>query len=123
MSRPPRHSLANAFRCAGRGVIVVLRDRIARIHVIIAGLVIIAGIVLRIDRIEWLAIIAAICTVMALEAMNTAVERTVDLIVQHNHPLARDAKDIAAGAVLIASIGAAVVGLWIFIPRVARLFS
>lgn len=102
---------------------VVLQDRVARIHALIAGLVIVAGLVLRIDRMEWLVIIAAICTVMALEALNTAIERTVDLYMQHNHPLARDAKDIAAGAVLIVSIGAAVVGLSIFVPRVIQLLS
>jgi undecaprenol kinase len=119
----PRHSLLNAFRCAFRGIFVVLRDRIARIHACIAVLVIVAGLLLRIDRIEWLAVIAAICTVMALEAMNTALERTVDLCMSHNHPIARDAKDIAAGAVLIASIGAAIVGSAIFVPKIMALLS
>ncbi len=121
MPKPPRHSIGNAFLCAGRGVAIVLRDRIARIHAACAVIVIAAGVLLRINAIEWLIVLAAICAVMAMEAMNTALERAVDLAMTHNHPLARDAKDIAAGAVLIASIGAAVVGLAIFVPKLLAL--
>ena len=66
---------------------------------------------------EWCAVILAIALVWTAEALNTALERLTDLVSPQHHPLAGQAKDIAAGAVLIAAIGALCVGLVVFLPR------
>ena len=59
--------------------------------------------------------------VIALELVNTAIESVVDLVTTERKPLAKTAKDTAAGAVLVAAIMAAIVGLIIFVPRIASL--
>jgi len=59
----------------------------------------------------------AICGVLALELVNTAVERVVDLVTKEFHPLAKQAKDIAAGAVLLYAILSVVIGCIIFLPK------
>jgi len=71
---------------------------------------------LGVSWLEWVALTLAIALVMGAEALNTALEYVVDLASPEWHPLARDAKDVAAGAVLLCSVGAAVVGLVVFVP-------
>ena len=73
--------------------------------------------VLRITVTEWCICLVLFGLIMGLELVNTAVEAVVDLATQDYHPLAKKAKDTAAGAVLIASIMAAIAGLIIFVPR------
>jgi undecaprenol kinase len=68
-------------------------------------------------------LIAAIALVLSTEALNTALERTVDLLEPERHPLARDAKDLGAAGVLIASLFALIVGLIVFGPRIFGLFG
>jgi diacylglycerol kinase (ATP) len=89
----------------------------ARIHAVAALAVIVAGFVFHISVGEWCAIVGAIGFVFAMEAINTAVEAVVDLASPEVHPLAERAKDVAAGAVLIAAITAAMIGLLVFGPR------
>jgi diacylglycerol kinase len=92
-----------------------------RIH-LVAGLgAICLGCYFRISAIEWLFLIAAIASVLCAEALNTALERTVDLIGPERHPVARDAKDLAAAGVLIASLCSLIVGVILFGPRLLRL--
>ena len=79
------------------------------------------GFFLGLSPVEWCCIVFAIATVMACEAMNTAVELIVDRISPEHHPLSGKAKDVAAAAVLISAIGAAVVGAIIFGPKLWRL--
>lgn len=93
----------------------------ARIHLFVALLVIIAGLLFRISTAEWLAVIVCISLVIAMEAMNTAVEWLTDLVSPEYHPLAGKVKDVAAAAVLITVIGAVAAGLVIFIPRIRYL--
>ena len=83
-----------------------------KIHCIMAVLVVIAGIILKLSPVEWCICLGLFGLVMALELVNTAVESVVDLV-----PLAKIAKDTAAGAVLIAAIMAAIAGLIIFVPK------
>ena len=71
--------------------------------------------------IEWLFLIAAIASVLCGEALNTALERTVDLIGPARQPVARDAKDLAAVGVLIASLCSLIVGVILFGPHLLRL--
>ncbi len=77
----------------------------------------------QISAIEWLALIVAIGLVLCAEALNTAIERMVDRIEPQWHPAARDAKDLAAAGVLIASVCSFIVGVILFGPRLARLLS
>ena len=77
----------------------------------------IAGFVLKLSAVEWCICLGLFGLVMALELVNTAVEAVVDLVTQEYKPLAKIAKDTAAGAVLIAAIMAAIAGLIIFVPK------
>jgi diacylglycerol kinase (ATP) len=110
--------LVRSFGFAFAGVWSMLRhQRNAQIHAALTILVLIVGIVLRVSLSEWIALILCITLVLSLEALNTALEAVVDLASPEFHPLAKQAKDIAAGAVLIGAIGAALVGCIIFLPK------
>ena len=88
-----------------------------KIHCTVAVLVVIAGVILGLSVTEWCICLGLFGMVMSLELVNTAVESVVDLVTQERKPLAKIAKDTAAGAVLIAAIMAAIVGLIIFVPK------
>ena len=75
------------------------------------------GIWLQISKTEWMICFILFGLILALELVNTAVEATVDLFTEERKPLAKKAKDAAAGAVLIVAIFAAVIGILIFIPK------
>lgn len=114
---------ANSFRHAFRGLYDLFRSQPnARIHLLAAALVVGAGFFLHISRSEWLILIGWMAVVIALEAVNTALEYLTDLVSPGHHPLAGKAKDAAAAAVLVAAIGAAVSGLVIFLPKIAAFF-
>lgn len=103
---------------AGSGLLYTLvHERNAQVESAIAVLVILAGLWLHVDRVEWALLLLCIILVLALENLNTAIEATVDLASPQQHPLARIAKDTAAGAVLLAAIGSVGVGVLIFLPR------
>lgn len=88
-----------------------------------AVLVVIAGVILKISAIEWCICMVLFGLVMALEHVNTAVEAVVDMVTEEYHPLAKVAKDTAAGAVLIAAIMAAIAGGIIFLPKIAQILQ
>lgn len=116
--------LWRSFGHAFRGIGDLLRTQAnARIHLAATLAVIAAGIGFGLSRVEWVAIVAAIGLVWTAEGVNTAIEAVVDLISPQPHPLARRAKDVAAGAVLLAAIAAAVIGGLIFGPRLLALVS
>ncbi len=115
--------LLYSFGYAFAGIYSMLRhQRNAQIHALITTLVVIFGILLQIHAGEWIMLVLCVALVLALEAMNTALEAVVDLASPQYHPLAKQAKDIAAGAVLITAIGAAIVGCIVFLPKLAALF-
>ncbi|MGI6793364.1 diacylglycerol kinase family protein [Bacteroides sp. KG68] len=91
-------------------------------HLIAAIIVVIAGIILSITKIEWTIVILCIGVVIAAELFNTAIERLVDLVSPQQHPIAGKVKDIAAGAVLVCAVTAAIIGLIIFVPYLTRFF-
>jgi diacylglycerol kinase (ATP) len=93
----------------------------ARIHLTVGTFVIAAGFYFRITKTEWLAVLLCISLVLALEAVNTALEYLTDLVSPNHHPLAGKAKDVAAAAVLIAALGAVAIGLMVFGPRILEL--
>ena len=103
------------FALAGLGHLF-RTQRNARIEGFIGLCAIGAGLWLRISRVEWSVITFTIALVLILEGLNTAVECAIDLASPQIHPLARAAKDLSAGMVLIASIASVVVGLLIFGP-------
>jgi len=113
-----------SFGHAGRGIYVLLRNtHSAWVHVVVFIIAIVLGILFRISGLEWVAIALASGLVFALEAANTAIELSLDLVSPEYHPRARDSKDVSAGAVLIAAFAALAVGLIIFIPKVIVLWS
>ena len=90
-----------------------------RSHVLSALAAIIAGLIFRISATEWLFLLLSIFLVIAFEIMNSAVENVVDLASDyHFSMLAKKAKDMAAGAVLVVSLFAALTGALIFLPRI-----
>lgn len=92
-------------------------QRNMRVHLLAAACAVIAGLVLRISAVDWACVAAAIGLVLTAEALNTVVEALTDLCTDRFHPLAKVAKDTAAGAVLIASAAALGVGIAVFLPR------
>ncbi len=111
-----------SFTFAFAGIMLMLRtQRNAQVHLCITCIVIVGGVFFGVSRGEWLALVLAITLVLALEAINTAIEAVVDLASPQIHPLAKRAKDAAAGAVLLGAIGAAIVGFMVFLPRIVAL--
>lgn len=118
MSRQHRGSLAESFRYAFEGIASCVREeRNIRIHLTVTGLVIFFGWFLRISAAEWCICLVLFGLVLGLELVNTAVESVVDLVTEEWKPLAKKAKDSAAGAVLVAAVCAAAAGLVIFLPK------
>lgn len=118
--QPITRSFAHAFEGI-RDTIV--RERNMKIHLCMTALVVVGGCILRLTVTEWCLCLVLFGLVMALELVNTAVEATVDLVTEQYHPLAKRAKDAAAGAVLVAAIFAAVIGLIIFVPKIVQFFA
>jgi diacylglycerol kinase len=115
---------AKSFTHAWRGLKIIMRTQHnAWLHVLAALLAIFLGCYFAIEVTEWLALILSIGLVLVAEAINTALEFDIDLTSPDYHPFARDTKDVAAGAVLIAALTALTVGLIIFLPRVITLFA
>ena len=110
--------LYKSFGYAFQGIFNTIRtERNIKIHCAAAILVTIFGIWLQISKTEWMICFILFGLILALELVNTAVEATVDLFTEERKPLAKKAKDAAAGAVLVAAIFATVIGILIFIPK------
>lgn len=110
-------SRLQSFRHAFAGLWYVLRtQRNAWIHAAITTSVIFLGLWIELDRYDWAIIMIAICFVWLAEIINTALEAITDLASPEQHPLARVGKDVGAGAVLLASITAIILGLLILLP-------
>lgn len=117
-------AFAKALGCAWRGVIHGLKtQRNFKIHAVIALVAIGAAFLLALSPLEFAIIFLCIFMVFCIECLNTAIEAVVDLITTAYDPLARIAKDCAAGAVLISALGAVVVGLLIYIPAFCARFG
>ncbi len=95
----------------------------ARIHAGATLIVIASGFSFGISRGEWCAVITAIALVWTVEGVNTAIEAVVDLASPELHPLAGRAKDVAAGAVLLAAVASVVIGLLVFVPHLLSLLG
>ncbi|HYK83817.1 MAG TPA: diacylglycerol kinase family protein [Ktedonobacteraceae bacterium] len=127
MSRPPLpreqekgewSKFIAGFGYAFSGLWYALRtQRNARVHVLIAIIAIIVAIFLRISAVEFALLFVAISGVFIAEMFNTVFELCVDLASPEYHPLAKIAKDVAAGAVLLSAILSVIIGLFIFVPH------
>jgi len=119
-----RQNFLSSFRHAFAGLAYCFRtQRNFRIHVAIALLVTLAGIILTLSWVEWAVVATLVVVVLSAEMVNTMVEALVDLVTQQYHPLAKVAKDVAAGVVLLSAIGSVVVGALIFLPKIMALFA
>ncbi|MFN8355539.1 MAG: diacylglycerol kinase family protein [Spirosomataceae bacterium] len=107
---------------AVRGLRWLWQENNARIHALAGVAVVIVGISLGLSASEWLWIGLAIALVFIAELVNTSLERLTDLVSPHHHPLAGQAKDLAAAAVLVAALFAIVVGMVIVVPHVLAIF-
>lgn len=124
MKKEKKDPLYRSFGYAFQGIFTCVRkERNMKIHCVAAVFVVIAGVILKISAIEWCICLALFGLVMALEHVNTAVEAVVDMVTEEYHPLAKVAKDTAAGAVLIAAIMAAIAGCIIFLPKIAQILQ
>ena len=122
MSTPRRApSLIQSFNYAFEGIIHVLRtQRNMRIHFAVALIVLIAGLAVDVSRLELIALLLAIAFVLIAEMINTALEAAIDVATTSFDPMAKLAKDIAAGAVLIATVNAIAIGYLVFSGQVAN---
>lgn len=120
MNMRPRISLIDSFNYAFQGVIYAVRtQRNMRVHLIAAVAVLIAAVATGVDRMEMIALIIAVAFVLIAEMVNSAVEGAIDVATTSFDPMAKLAKDMAAGAVLISTITAAAVGFLVFSERIA----
>jgi diacylglycerol kinase len=110
-----------SFVYAGRGVWQLRTEPNARIHLLATAFALILATVLKLSALEWALIVFAIALVLTAEALNTAIEYLANALMPSHHPLVGSAKDLGAGAVLIAATGAAVIGVLVLGPHVLRL--
>ena len=108
-----------SFKYALEGLWLELRrETNLKIDILVMIIITILGFVLKISQIEWIICIILFSLVISGELFNTAIERIVDVIMPEKNEKAKAIKDISAGAVLILAIGAAIIGLMIFIPKI-----
>jgi diacylglycerol kinase (ATP) len=106
------------FVCAMQGVAFLVRTQAnARIHLAATLAVCAAGLAIGLGRAEWLWLVFAIALVWSAEAFNTALEQLADAVHPGHHPGIGHAKDLAAAAVLLAALGAAIIGALVFAPH------
>ncbi len=111
---------ARSFRSALAGIhVLVGSQRNAWIHVAATVAVVALGLYLGLSAAQWAIVTVAVASVWTAEAVNTAFELLADAVAPEFNPLIGKAKDVAAGAVLIAAIGAVAIGLLVFVPEIA----
>ena len=122
MKKGRKNQLSKSFGYAFEGILTGIRqERNMRIHCMAVILVTAAGTLFQITAVEWCVCLLLVALVARLERVNTAVEAVVDLVTEEKKPLAKIAKDTAAGAVLFAANISAFVGCIIFLPYVFEL--
>lgn len=112
-----------SFRFAGQGILDLFRfENNAKVHLLMAVVVVGAGFWLGLSRIEWAIILTQIGLVWAAEAINTAIEKLCDFVSPGLHPQIKAIKDMVSGAVLMVAIMAVVVGLLVLGGRVVEVY-
>ncbi|MBM7651676.1 diacylglycerol kinase family protein [Neobacillus cucumis] len=119
-----RFSILKSFSFAVIGILTAIKnERNMRFHFISSLLVLFFSFFFSISKMEWIIVLFLIGGMFALELINSAIERVVDLVTTEYHPLAKQAKDMAAGAVFVYAVLSVIVGLVIFLPYVLKQFS
>lgn len=118
-------SRIKSFKHAFNGLIHLFKtEHNSWIHVVAVLVVVVAGFFFKINTVEWILVTFAIGLVFTTEVINTSIERLVDLASPNQNQLAKEAKDLAAAAVLVAAIIAVIIALLIFVPKIkARINS
>lgn len=118
MKKTGKNPLYKSFGYAFEGIFAGIRgERNMKIHCFAAVCVVVASVLFHISVTEWCICLVLFGLILSLELVNTAIEAVVDLVTEDKKPLAKLAKDTAAGAVLIAAVMAAMAGLLIFVPK------
>lgn len=116
--------LKNSFSYAAEGIRYAFsNDQNMRIHIIVAILVILASLLFKVTPGEMGILAVVIILVITTEMINTSIEKMTDLITKEYRTEAKIAKDVAAGMVLIASLGAVIVGIFIFTPYILKFLN
>lgn len=115
-----KNPLNKSFGYAFEGI---RKERNMKIHCLAVIAVTVAGTFLHIKPVEWCICLLLFGLILSLELVNTALEAVVDLVTKEKKPLAKIAKDTAAGAVLVSAIAAAIIGCIIFVPYLLELIK
>ncbi|MDN5321774.1 MAG: diacylglycerol kinase [Clostridia bacterium] len=119
-----RRKFLSGFNFALQGIIYCIQnERHMRFHIFAAAIALLFGWYLNISGMEWLILVFSITLVIVLEMINSAIENTIDMFTNEYHPLAEVAKNVAAGAVLVAALNALVVGAVVFLPKLFNFLS
>lgn len=122
LKRQGKASFRESFSHALDGISYTsFHERNFRIEIVFAIIVTIMSYILSVSIIEWCLLLLVISMVLALELVNTAIERAVDLVTKDYQELAKIAKDVSAGAVLIMSMFSVIIGILIFLPKLIEL--
>lgn len=120
----PINHLSTSFKDAGRGIIYAWRhEQNFRLEVVVGVLVLLIGFWLKISASDWRWLAVLIGLVLVLELANTALEKVLDVVKPRLVESVKIVKDIMAGAVLVGSLAAAIIGLCILLPRIVELVS
>ena len=124
MKGQKKNPLYKSFGYAFEGIFTgIKKERNMKIHCLTMLCVVAAGFVFRISVSEWCICLILFGMILSLELVNTAMEAVVDLVTKEKKPLAKIAKDTAAGAVLVSAIAAAIIGCIIFVPYLLELIK
>ncbi len=105
----------HSFRFAAQGIVSAFKSELnMKVHSMLAVVVLAAAAFFRLPPLSWMLLLLAITLVLSTELLNTAIEATIDLVSPDIHPLAKTAKDTAAGAVLLTAVFAVIVGIYVF---------
>lgn len=114
--------LLSSHRFALEGIRLAMDEPNFRFHMAAAVVAIGMGMWLSLAKMEWVVVLFLVFGMFVLEIINTAIEKTVDLVTEEYHPLAKQAKDLAAGAVLLYAVLSVIVGLILFVPKLMEVF-
>lgn len=113
-----------SFKYALNGLKIAFREEHnARIHLIVSLIVIACGFIFHISTVEWIIICFAIGLVISMEIINSAIENLSDFVSPEHHKLIKKVKDLSAAAVLVCTISSVVIGILVFLPKIAHVFD
>ncbi|MCC7288837.1 diacylglycerol kinase family protein [bacterium] len=114
----------NSFKYAFKGLRLVLSsERNARIHLVFALMAVLLGFILQIEPSHWVLLILAIALVFFAEIVNTAIEKTLDLLATENNQIVRIVKDMTAAGVLVCAVAAVLIGVAVFLPKILQMLG